>query len=70
MAGAMAAFTLNDTITKAVSSELNIGEIIVVRGLFAQQIEKARRRRHHAHVRRVGLDNDRRESVRRRRGFR
>jgi len=35
MASAMAAFTLNDTITKSVSSELNIGEIIVVRGLFA-----------------------------------
>jgi drug/metabolite transporter (DMT)-like permease len=35
MAAAMAAFTLNDSITKAVSSELNIGEIIVVRGLFA-----------------------------------
>src|SRR5262249_25596254 len=35
MAAAMAAFTLNDTITKSVSAELNIGEIIVVRGLFA-----------------------------------
>lgn len=35
MAGAMAAFTLNDTITKSVTSELNVGEIIVVRGLFA-----------------------------------
>lgn len=31
----MAAFTLNDTITKAVSHELNIGQIIVVRGAFA-----------------------------------
>jgi drug/metabolite transporter (DMT)-like permease len=35
MAAAMAAFTLNDAITKSVSAELNIGEIIVVRGLFA-----------------------------------
>ena len=35
MAAAMAAFTLNDTITKAVSAELNIGQIILVRGLFA-----------------------------------
>jgi drug/metabolite transporter (DMT)-like permease len=35
MAAAMASFTLNDTITKAVSSELNIGEILLVRGLFA-----------------------------------
>jgi drug/metabolite transporter (DMT)-like permease len=35
MAAAMAAFTMNDTITKSVSSELNIGQIIVVRGGFA-----------------------------------
>jgi drug/metabolite transporter (DMT)-like permease len=35
MVGAMAAFTLNDTLTKAVSAELNIGQIILVRGLFA-----------------------------------
>jgi len=35
MAAAMATFTMNDTITKQVSSELNIGEIIVVRGAFA-----------------------------------
>jgi len=41
MAGAMAAFTLNDTITKAVSSELNIGQIIVVRGLFAMVLVAA-----------------------------
>lgn len=41
MAGATAAFTLNDTITKAVSSELNIGEIIVVRGLFAMVLVAA-----------------------------
>lgn len=31
----MASFTVNDTITKAVSSELNIGEILLVRGAFA-----------------------------------
>ncbi|HKU07872.1 MAG TPA: DMT family transporter [Bradyrhizobium sp.] len=35
MAAAMAAFTLNDAITKSVSAELNIGQIIVVRGAFA-----------------------------------
>ncbi|WGS23886.1 DMT family transporter [Bradyrhizobium sp. ISRA464] len=35
MAAAMASFTMNDTITKGVSSELNIGEILVVRGGFA-----------------------------------
>ncbi|MGQ0681721.1 DMT family transporter [Bradyrhizobium sp.] len=35
MAGAMAAFTMNDAITKSVSAELNIGQIILVRGAFA-----------------------------------
>ncbi|WP_366937487.1 hypothetical protein [Bradyrhizobium sp.] len=30
MAAAMATFTANDTITKAVSAELNIGEILLV----------------------------------------
>ncbi|MGF6308075.1 drug/metabolite transporter (DMT)-like permease [Bradyrhizobium sp. i1.8.4] len=35
MAAAMASFTANDTITKAVSVELNIGEILLVRGLVA-----------------------------------
>ncbi len=35
MAAAMAGFTVNDAITKAVSSELNIGQILLVRGLFA-----------------------------------
>ncbi|MFB9263417.1 DMT family transporter [Bradyrhizobium erythrophlei] len=35
MAAAMASFTVNDAITKAVSSELNIGEILLVRGGFA-----------------------------------
>jgi drug/metabolite transporter (DMT)-like permease len=41
MVGAMAAFTLNDTITKSVASELNIGQIIVVRGLFAMVLVAA-----------------------------
>lgn len=31
----MAAFTAVDTITKAVSSEMNIGQVMLVRGLFA-----------------------------------
>src|SRR5262245_62385363 len=35
MAVAMAGFTMNDSITKAVSSEMNFGEIILVRGIFA-----------------------------------
>jgi drug/metabolite transporter (DMT)-like permease len=35
MAVAMAAFTMNDTITKAVSSEMNFGQTMLVRGLFA-----------------------------------
>ena len=35
MAVAMASFTLNDAITKAVSSEMNFGEVMLVRGLFA-----------------------------------
>jgi drug/metabolite transporter (DMT)-like permease len=35
IAAAMAAFTINDTITKAVASEMNIGQIILVRGVFA-----------------------------------
>ena len=35
MAVAMAAFTINDSITKAVSSEINFGEVMLVRGLFA-----------------------------------
>ncbi|KJC62188.1 membrane protein [Bradyrhizobium sp. LTSPM299] len=35
MAVAMASFTTNDTITKAVSSEMNIGQIMLVRGGFA-----------------------------------
>ena len=35
MAVSMAAFTMNDTITKAVSSQMNFGQVMLVRGLFA-----------------------------------
>jgi drug/metabolite transporter (DMT)-like permease len=35
MAVAMAGFTMNDTITKAVSSEMNFGQMMLVRGSFA-----------------------------------
>jgi drug/metabolite transporter (DMT)-like permease len=35
MATAMAAFTVNDSITKAVSAEINFGQVMLVRGLFA-----------------------------------
>ena len=35
MAAAMAGFTTNDSITKAVSSEMNFGQIMLVRGVFA-----------------------------------
>ncbi len=35
MAVAMAAFTMNDSITKSVSSEMNFGQVMLVRGLFA-----------------------------------
>src|SRR4051812_34955777 len=35
MATAMAAFTINDSITKAVSTEINFGQVMLVRGLFA-----------------------------------
>ncbi len=35
MAAAMAAFTIVDAITKAVSAEMNFGQIMLVRGLFA-----------------------------------
>jgi drug/metabolite transporter (DMT)-like permease len=35
MAVAMAAFTMNDSITKAVSAEINFGQVMLVRGLFA-----------------------------------
>jgi drug/metabolite transporter (DMT)-like permease len=35
MAVGMAGFTMNDTITKAVSSEMNFGQMMLVRGVFA-----------------------------------
>ena len=35
MAASMAGFTMNDAITKAVSSEMNFGQVMLVRGLFA-----------------------------------
>jgi drug/metabolite transporter (DMT)-like permease len=35
MAAAMAGFTMNDAITKAVSAEMNFGQVMLVRGLFA-----------------------------------
>ena len=35
MAVGMASFTINDAITKAVSSEMNFGQVMLVRGLFA-----------------------------------
>jgi drug/metabolite transporter (DMT)-like permease len=35
MAVAMAGFTMNDAITKAVSSEMNFGQVMLVRGVFA-----------------------------------
>ncbi|MGY3444812.1 drug/metabolite transporter (DMT)-like permease [Bradyrhizobium sp. USDA 4473] len=41
MAAAMASFTVNDTITKAVAAELNIGEILLVRGLVAMVLVAA-----------------------------
>ncbi|WP_420964572.1 DMT family transporter [Bradyrhizobium sp. B120] len=41
MAAAMASFTANDAITKAVSAELNIGEILLVRGLVAMVLVAA-----------------------------
>ena len=35
MAVAMAGFTMNDSITKLMSLEMNFGEVMLVRGLFA-----------------------------------
>jgi drug/metabolite transporter (DMT)-like permease len=35
MSVSMAAFTLNDAITKAVSASMNMGQVMLVRGLFA-----------------------------------
>jgi len=32
MAVAMAAFTMNDSITKAVAAEINFGQVMLVRG--------------------------------------
>ncbi|GKQ55617.1 membrane protein [Bradyrhizobium sp. Ce-3] len=37
----MASFTVNDTITKAVSAEFNIGEVLLVRGLVAMVLVAA-----------------------------
>ncbi|MBR1272164.1 DMT family transporter [Bradyrhizobium sp. AUGA SZCCT0222] len=41
MATAMAAFTINDSITKAVSAEINFGQVMLVRGLFAMALVAA-----------------------------
>ena len=38
MAVAMAGYTINDAITKLVSSEMNFGQIMLVRGLFAMAL--------------------------------
>ena len=38
MAAAMAGFTMNDMITKAVSAEMNFGQVMLVRGLFAMAL--------------------------------
>lgn len=35
MAAAMAGFTMNDAITKTVTTEMNFGQVMLVRGLFA-----------------------------------
>lgn len=35
MAAAMAGFTINDSITKTITSQMNFGEIILLRGMFA-----------------------------------
>ena len=37
----MASFTINDAITKAVSSEMNFGQVMLVRGLFASVLVAA-----------------------------
>ena len=41
MAIGMASFTMNDAITKAVSSEMNFGQVMLVRGLFAMLLMAA-----------------------------
>lgn len=48
MAIAMAAFTMNDAITKSVSSQMNFGEIILLRGLVAIVLIAALARHQHA----------------------
>jgi drug/metabolite transporter (DMT)-like permease len=35
MVAAMAGFTINDAITKTVTSEMNFGQVMLVRGVFA-----------------------------------
>ena len=40
MAVSMAAFTTNDSITKVVSSEMNFGQVMLVRGLFAIRADR------------------------------
>jgi drug/metabolite transporter (DMT)-like permease len=41
MAVGMASFTINDAVTKAVSSEMNFGQVMLVRGLFAMLLMAA-----------------------------
>lgn len=41
MVGAMSCFAMNDAITKFVSSEMNFGQIILVRGIFAVALMSA-----------------------------
>src|SRR3954470_17583929 len=48
MAVGMASFTMNDAITKAVSSEMNFGQVMLVRGLFATVLIAALAFRRHA----------------------
>jgi drug/metabolite transporter (DMT)-like permease len=48
MAAAMAALTINDAITKAVSAEMNFGQVMLVRGLFAMVLIAALARRQRA----------------------
>jgi hypothetical protein len=41
MAVGMASFTMNDAITKEVSSEMNFGQVMLVRGIFAMLLMAA-----------------------------
>ena len=41
MAVGMASFTLNDAITKEMSSEMNFGQVMLVRGVFAMLLMAA-----------------------------